>query len=99
MVIILHNPTSGDKSRFNRQPKRLETTKKSTLKFLSLQEHSNISLKSRFNRQPKRLETTKKSTRSRPRYLDANWRIRVFSPTIDFCKSFTASINSHELTS
>lgn len=44
MVIILHNPTSGDKSRFNRQPKRLETTKKSTLKFLSLQELSNISL-------------------------------------------------------
>ena len=41
MVIILHNPTSGDKSRFNRLPKRLETTKK--------------------------------STRSRPRYLDANW--------------------------
>ena len=67
MVIILHNPTSGDKSRFNILPKRLETTKK--------------------------------STRSRPRYLDANWRIRVFSPTIDFCKSFTASINSHELTS
>ena len=27
MVIILHNPTSGDKSRFNRLPKRLETTK------------------------------------------------------------------------
>ena len=44
MVIILHNPTSGDKSRFNIQPKRLETTKKSTLKFLSLQELSNISL-------------------------------------------------------
>lgn len=44
MAIILHNPTSGDKSRFNRLPKRLETTKKSTLKFLSLQELSNISL-------------------------------------------------------